>query len=91
LSTKSSYYNDSSVTEDWSNNAENSFITALNTRINYIFTFTFSHLADAFIQSDLHLRTKSNRSSWRGNNNTRSLENTKFKHCSENYYIFFIL
>jgi len=22
-------------------------------------TFTFSHLADAFIQSDLHLRTKS--------------------------------
>jgi len=33
LSTKS-YYNDSSVTEDWSNNAENSAITALNTGIN---------------------------------------------------------
>jgi len=41
------------------------------------FTFTFSHLADAFIQSDLHLRTKSNKSSWRGNNNTRSAQNTK--------------
>jgi len=35
-------------------------------------TFTFSHLADDFIQSDLHLRT-----SWRGNKNT-SAQNTKF-------------
>ncbi len=39
--------------EDWSNDAEN---TALITGINYI-TFTFSHLADAFIQSDLQMRT----------------------------------
>jgi len=29
------------------------------------------------------LRTKSNKSLWRGNNNTRSAPNTKFKHCSE--------
>ncbi len=55
MSSKSAYYYDfrrSCDTEDWSNDAEN---TALHHRNKL--QFTFSHLADAFIQSDLQMRT----------------------------------
>jgi len=46
-------------------------------------TFTFNYLADAFIQSNLQLRTKASESSRRGKNNARRAQNTKFSHCSE--------
>ncbi len=43
--------------EDWSNDDENSVLaTGINCILKY--TFTFSHLADTFIQSHLQMRTK---------------------------------
>ncbi len=52
------YYYDfwrSCDTEDCSNDAENTdLITEINYILLYLHLFTFMHLADAFIQSDLH-------------------------------------
>ncbi len=49
-----------------------------------IHTFTFIHLADAFIQSDLQLGNTSSSSSQRGKTDKESARKIKF-HCSKKY------
>ncbi len=51
----------------------------------FTFTFTFSHLADAFIQSDLQLGNTQSDSSWRGNQTEEVLVTPSLSHCSNKY------
>ncbi len=54
--------------------------------VDYVtFTFTFSHLADAFIQSDLQLGNTYSDSSWRGNQTEEVLVTPSLSHCSNKY------
>ncbi len=53
-------------------------------RVNYI-TFTFSHLADAFIQSDLQLGSTWSDSSWRGKQTEEVPLTPSLRHCSNKY------
>ncbi len=53
--------------------------------IDITFTFTFSHLADAFIQSDLQLGNTWSDSSWRGNQTEEVLVTPSLSHCSNKY------